>query len=119
MRSSMARATRSLACLAALVTAPACGAGSAEGPHVDHINLPTHKVWRVVSVTPYSGLEEVELVRVDWPTADDPRAAFALTREGLRTGDPICLDHVVEIDALWAHPVPEGGCSALPRVPKR
>lgn len=121
MRSSMARVTVAVAGLAAVLAGGACtaGPGGAEGPHVDHINLPSHKVWRVVSVTPYSGLEEVELVKVDWPTADDPRTAFALTREGLKTGDAICLDHVVEIDALWAHPLPEGGCAALPRVPKR
>lgn len=121
MRWSMARARVSLACLAAVLTAAGCmpGSGSGDTPHVDHVNLPTHRVWKVVSVTPYSGLEEVELVKVDWPTAEDPRTAFALTREGLKTGDPICLDHVVEIDAFWAHPVPQGGCSALPRVPPR
>lgn len=81
-------------------------------PHVEHMTLPPHKVWRVVSVQPYEGLADIELVRVDWPTAQDPRLAFALTRENLQVGDPICLDHVVEIDTLWAHPVPDGGCEA-------
>lgn len=122
MRSSLTRATASLTVLAAILVAAGCSGGlggSSDAPHVDHVNLPSHKVWRVVSVHAYSGLEEVELVKVDWPTPDQPRTAFALTREGLQTGDPICLDHVVEIDALWAHPVPENGCAALPRVPRR
>jgi hypothetical protein len=82
-------------------------------PHVDHVTLPPHKTWTVVSVQPYEGLEDVELVTVDWPTADAPTMAFALTREGLDVGDGICLDHVQEIDTLWAHPVPTGGCAAL------
>ncbi len=82
-------------------------------PHVDHVKLPTHKTWRVVSVRPYEGLADVELVRFDWPTPDAPSIAFALTREGLAVGDPICLDHVTEIDTFWAHPVPAGGCEAL------
>lgn len=102
--------------LLASVVASACageGPASTGRPHVDHVTLPTHKTWRVVSVQPYEGLEEVELVKFDWPTADDPRVAFALTREGLEIGDPICLDHVQEIDTFWAHPVPEGGCAAL------
>lgn len=87
--------------------------GRAAPPHVDHVTLPTHRTWRVVSVQPYEGLAEVELVRFDWPTADEPSIAFALTKEGLSVGDPICLDHVREIDTYWAHPVPEGGCEAL------
>lgn len=92
-------------------------ATNAPAPHVEHVTLPAHKVWKVISVQPYAGLEEVELVRVDWPTAQDPRMAFALTKEDLKSGDPICLDHVVEIDTLWAHPVPDGGCQA--RTPAR
>jgi|GEM_PF-1329291 len=83
-------------------------------PHVDHVTLSPHKIWRVISVQRYKGLEEVELVRVDWPTATEASLAFALTREGLDAGDPICIDHIVEIDTLWAHPVPEGGCQARP-----
>jgi hypothetical protein len=83
-------------------------------PHVDHVTLSPHRVWKVISVQRYRGLEEVELVRVDWPTPAEASLAFALTREGLEPGDPICLDHIVEIDTLWAHPVPEGGCQARP-----
>lgn len=94
-------------------------AANAPAPHVEHVTLPPHKVWRVVSVQPYQGLEEVELVKVDWPTPQDPRMAFALTKEELKAGDPICLDHVVEIDTLWAHPVPEGGCAARNPVRSR
>lgn len=86
--------------------------GGGATPHVEHVTLPTHKVWRVTAVAPYEGLDEVELVRFDWPTADDAHAAFALTKEGLAVGDPICLDHVEEIDTFWAHPVPAGGCEA-------
>lgn len=82
-------------------------------PHVDHVTLPTHRTWRVVSVQPYEGLSEVELVKFDWPTADSPSMAFALTKEGLSVGDAICLDHVREIDTYWAHPVPDGGCEAF------
>jgi len=99
----------------ALVVSPGCNRSSetaAQPPHVEHMVLPPHKVWRVISVQPYEGLEEVELVKVDWPTDRDPRLAFALTRENLKAGDPICLDHIFEIDTLWAHPVPEGGCEA-------
>lgn len=107
---------------AVLTLATACGGSptaesTASAPHVDHVTLPAHRVWRVISVQPYEGLEDVELVRVDWPTARDPRMAFALTREGLAAGDPICLDHVQEIDTYWAHPVPEGGCQALDTRP--
>ncbi len=87
-------------------------AKNATHPHVDHVTLPLHKTWQVVSVVPYEGLEEVELVRFDWPTPEDARSAFALTKEGLEVGDQICLDHVREIDTYWAHPVPEGGCEA-------
>ena len=103
---------------ASLVGASGCrrsGEGDAANsrpPHVEHVTLPSHKVWRVISVQAYEGLEEVELVKVDWPTAQDPRMAFALTKEELKAGDPICLDHIFEIDTLWAHPVPEGGCEA-------
>lgn len=105
-----------LAAGTAILTAAACNPStpSAERPpHVEHITLPTHKVWRVVSVQPYEGLEEVELVKVDWPNAQQPTAAFALTREGLTAGDGVCLDHVLEIDAFWAHPRPEAGCEAI------
>lgn len=84
-------------------------------PHVEHVTLPTHKTWRVVSVQPYEGLEEVELVRVDWPNPQEPTMAFALSREGLKTGDGVCVDHIVEIDTFWAHPIPAGGCEALGR----
>lgn len=82
-------------------------------PHVEHVQLPAHRTWKVVSVQPYEGLEEVELVRFDWPTASEPSIAFALTKENLSVGDPVCLDHVQEIDTYWAHPVPDGGCAAL------
>ncbi|MCC7177734.1 MAG: hypothetical protein IT177_05015 [Acidobacteria bacterium] len=99
-----------------LAVSPGCSrsAGTDTPPHVEHMVLPPHKVWRVISVQPYEGLEEVELVKVDWPTQDNPRLAFALTREDLKAGDPICLDHILEIDTLWAHPVPQGGCEARP-----
>jgi hypothetical protein len=66
-----------------------------------------------VSVQPYEELQEVELVRVDWPTAESPHMAFTLSREGLKAGDAICLDHVREIDTFWAHPVPQGDCEVL------
>jgi hypothetical protein len=95
----------------ALVTA-ACNR-SAAPPHVEHMTLPPHKVWTVVSVKPYEGLEEIELVAVDWPTREAPTFAFALTREGLGAGDAVCLDHIREIDTFWAHPKPEAGCEAL------
>lgn len=100
------------------VAVPGCSrpAGSTATPHVEHMVLPAHKVWRVISVQPYEGLEEVELVKVDWPTEENPRLAFALTREDLKAGDPVCLDHILEIDTLWAHPVPQGGCEA--RAPR-
>ncbi len=104
-----------------LASAAGCfGADSgAPTPHVDHVTLSPHKEWRVISVQPYAGLEEVELVKVDWPTPEDPRIAFALTKEQLGEGDPVCLDHVAEIDTLWAHPVPAGGCSARAPVGSR
>lgn len=102
----------SLGSLLVAACAPDTQSGS-EAPHVEHVRLPAHKVWRVTAVAPYEGLEEVELVRFDWPTADDAHMAFALTKEGLKVGDPICLDHVAEIDTFWAHPVPAGGCEAL------
>lgn len=109
-----------LATVAAAATGVGCGTAPGDAqPHVQHVTLSPHKVWRVISVQPYAGLEEVELVRVDWPTAQDPRLAFALTREDLKAGDPICLDHIVEIDTLWAHPVPEGGCEARDQAPAR
>lgn len=100
---------------AAAIAGGACSSGSngSVRPHVDHITLPPHKTWRVVSVQPYEGLEDVELVRVDWPTAQEPTYAFALTKEGLDNGHAVCLDHVAEIDTLWAHPVPDGGCEKL------
>jgi len=101
---------------AAVIVGSACntaGPQAGQRPHVDHITLPPHKTWRVVSVVPYEGLEDVELVRVDWPTAQEPTYAFALTREGLDNGHAVCLDHVAEIDTLWAHPVPDGGCEKL------
>jgi hypothetical protein len=99
----------------------ACGgktSADADHPSVAHVTLPMHRAWRVVSVQPYEGLEEVELVKIDWPTATEPTVAFTLTREGLKTGDQICLDHVREIDTYWAHPVPEGGCAALKGRPR-
>lgn len=101
--------------LAPTVVAACSGGTSGNGrPHVDHITLPPHKTWRVVSVQPYEGLEEVELVKVDWPNPQEPTFAFALTREGLNVGAGVCLDHIVEIDTFWAHPIPEGGCEKLP-----
>ena len=103
---------RALGLCLAMSSGAACG-GNGQAPHVDHVTLPTHRTWRIVSVQPYEGLTEVELVKFDWPTADQPSIAFALTREGLEVGDGICLDHVREIDTYWAHPVPEGGCAAL------
>ncbi len=87
--------------------------GQSASPHIDHVALPAHQTWRVTSVQPYPGLEDVELVKFDWPTPQDPHLAFTLSKEGLKPGDPICLDHVEEIDTFWAHPVPEGGCAAL------
>jgi len=81
-------------------------------PAVTHFTMPTHKVWRVTSVQSYIGLEKVELVSVDYPTPQDPTMAFALTEEGMKAGSPVCLDHVEEIKAYWAHPRPEGGCPA-------
>lgn len=83
-------------------------------PRIDHFTLPVHRSWQVVSVQPYEGLEEVELVKFNWPTAQDARLAFALTKEGLSVGDQVCLDHIRDIDAFWAHPVPEGGCASRP-----
>lgn len=112
----LSRSVIHAACVIAVVPGlAACQrqAGSSDPPHVDHVKLPVHKTWRVVSVQPYEGLSEVELVRFDWPTAESPQIAFALTSEGLAVGDPICLDHVTEIDTFWAHPVPAGGCEAL------
>lgn len=106
---------------ASVTLAAACGgsSGTTTRPHVDHVSLPTHRAWKIVSVQAYEGLEEVELVKFDWPTAAAPTVAFALTRENLSVGDPICLDHVQEIDTFWAHPVPPGGCATLgkPAVP--
>lgn len=78
------------------------------------MTLSPHRVWKVFSVQRCRGLDEVELVRVDWRTPTEGSLAFALTREGLDPGDPICLDHIAQIDTLWAHPVPEGGCQARP-----
>lgn len=106
-------AAAAVAVLGAACSRPTPSAG--ERPHVDHFTLPPHKTWRVVSVQPYEGLEEVELVKVDWPNPQTPTFAFALTREGLSTGDGVCLDHIVEIDTFWAHPIPTGGCAALDR----
>lgn len=116
IRRTMPLATLLLVAATGLAVIPACSrsAGTDAQPHVEHMVLPPHKVWRVISVQPYEGLEEVELVKVDWPTPDNPRLAFALTREELKAGDPICLDHILEIDTLWAHPVPQGGCEARP-----
>lgn len=117
MRSKLSLSfTFPVACaIGALSGLTACRGGDVQtvAPHVEHVRLPTHKAWRVVSVQPYEGLSEVELVRFDWPTVDTPSIAFALTREGLTVNDPICLDHVTEIDTFWAHPVPAGGCEAL------
>jgi len=103
-----------LAVLVASALVAACGdRGTTARPHVEHVNLPVHKAWKIVSVQPYEGLEEVELVKIDWPNPNEPSVAFALTRENLAVGDPVCLDHVQEIDTFWAHPVPAGGCQAL------
>lgn len=85
--------------------------------HVDHVTLPPHKTWRVISVQPYAELQEIELVRVDWPSAESPHMAFTLSREGLKAGDAVCLDHIHEIDTFWAHPVPAAGCQALAGQP--
>lgn len=90
----------------------ASGLGVSGHPHIDHVTLPLHKHWQVISVVPYEGLEEVELIKFNWPTQEDPHLAFSLSREGLKVGDEICLDHVREIDTFWAHPVPQGGCEA-------
>jgi hypothetical protein len=110
----LARAIGAIVLSAVALGGAACSRDqAASAPHVDHVTLPTHKTWRVVSVQPYEGLADVELVRFDWPTADAPSIAFALTREGLSVGDAICLDHVSEIDTFWAHPVPDGGCEKL------
>lgn len=116
-----ARASRGALALAIVVAAAGlagCQAQPQPHPqdgrlHVDHVTLPPHKAWRVISVQPYEELQEVELVRVDWPTADRPHMAFTLSREGLKAGDAICLDHIREIETFWAHPVPPGGCEAL------
>jgi hypothetical protein len=110
---------RQLIVVASLALAAAgCNRDAATGPHVDHINLPEHQTWKVLSVQPYTGLEEVELVRTDWPTPENGSLAFALTKEGLEPGTPVCLDHIREIDALWAHPMPpQGGCAALVKTP--
>jgi len=105
--------------VATAVTALSAAAGACAGgapaaqPHVDHVALPTYKAWRVVSVQPYEGLSEVELVTFDWPTRENPRMAFTLTKEGLKPGDAICLDHVGEINAFWAHPEPANGCAGF------
>jgi hypothetical protein len=95
------------------VSCSQAGSSGGERPHVQHITLPTHQTWQVVSVQQYEGLEEVELVKVDWPNPQEPTFAFALSREGLKTGDAVCMDHIVEIDTFWAHPMPAGGCEAL------
>lgn len=87
-------------------------------PHIDHVTLPTHRTWQVVSVDPYEGLEEIELVKFDWPTSEDAHLAFALSKEQLKVGDQVCLDHVREIDTFWAHPVPADGCAARPLAPR-
>lgn len=92
-------------------------AASPARPHIDHVTLPTHRTWQVVSVEPYEGLEEIELLKFDWPTREDAHLAFALSREQLKVGDQVCLDHVREIDTFWAHPVPADGCAA--RQPAR
>ena len=119
----MARTPRTAVVLA--VTVLGLGAAGCHTPpepplegklHVDHVTLPPHRTWRVISVQPYAELQEVELVRVDWPTPERPHMAFTLAREGLKAGDPICLDHIREIDTFWAHPVPAGGCDALAAI---
>lgn len=97
-----------------VATAAACSPGGTPArPHTEHVNLPTHRSWKIVSVQPYEGLEEVELVKFDYPNAEAPSIAFALTKESLAVGDAVCLDHVQEIDTFWAHPVPTGGCETL------
>lgn len=112
-----ARARRVIVVASLALAGAGCNRDTATGPHVDHINLPEHQTWKVVSVQPYAGLEEVELVRTDWPTAENGSLAFALTKEGLEPGAPVCLDHIREIDALWAHPMPQDGCAALAKTP--
>ena len=117
--SSRARQSRRLALLIGTTLAvTACAGGDTSArPHVEHVALPSHRPWKIVSVQPYEGLEEVELVKFDWPTSTAPSVAFALTRENLSVGDPVCLDHVQEIDTFWAHPVPAGGCANLGKAP--
>jgi len=112
-----ARGRRIIVAAALVLAGAGCNRDAATSPHVDHINLPEHQTWKVLSVQPYTGLEEVELVRTDWPTPENGSLAFALTKEGLEAGSPVCLDHIREIDALWAHPMPQGGCSALNETP--
>ncbi len=50
---------------------------------------------------PYEGLADIELVKFD---SADPRGrargVHADPRKGLKPGDPICLDHVAEIDTV-------------------
>lgn len=111
-----ARARRALVIASLAAVGIGCNRDAAPGPHVDHISLPKHKMWKVLSVQPYSGLEEVELVRTDWPTPENGSLAFALTKEGLEPGAQVCLDHIREIDTLWAHPMPQGGCEALGKI---
>lgn len=96
-----------------LVGCTSSGSEQAANPHTEHVNLPAFSTWRVTSVQPYEGLKEIELVKFDWPTKEDAHLAFALTSEGLKVGDAICLDHVREVDTFWAHPMPPGGCAAL------
>lgn len=96
----------------ALVAYNARTGSASSSSHIDHVALPAHRTWQIVSVQPYEGLEEIELVKFDWPTPDDAHLAFALSKEGLKIGDQICLDHVREIDTFWAHPVPAGGCAS-------
>lgn len=114
LRSFAPRPATWLVTMAVSLPLAGCSIGEPAGnPHIQHVKLPSFKTWRVTSVQPYEGLAEIELVKFDWPTAQDAHVAFALSREGLKTGDPICLDHVAEIDTFWAHPVPQGGCETL------
>ena len=111
-----ARATHAIAIASLVLTGFGCNDDAATGPHVDHVNLPEHMTWKVLSVQPYAGLQEVELVRTNWPNAENGTLAFALTKEGLEPGTAVCLDHIREIDTLWAHPMPQGGCAELAKT---
>ena len=110
------RARRVIVVLSLALVGAGCNRDAGSSPRVDHITLPEHQEWKVLSVQPYVGLEEVELVRTNWPTPENGSLAFALTKEGLEPGAAVCLDHIREIDTLWAHPMPQGGCAELAKT---